>query len=213
MRRWHAGVKFYVYVHNRPGGRCFYIGKGSRGRAWTTGSRNKHWRAIVASCGGFETRIVDEFDDESAALAAEVELLELAVQMGAALSHKTAGGEGGSGLKKSAESIEKTAAFNRGKRRSPDAVARTALGNRGQKRTDEAREYMRRAQIGATMSPEAKAKVRAALTGRPVSAETRAKIAAAHRGKKLTAEHKAKLAAAKRGKPWPAARRSASGAV
>ena len=43
---------FYVYVHRTADtGRIFYVGKGTKNRAWTKGSRNLHWRNIVNKHG------------------------------------------------------------------------------------------------------------------------------------------------------------------
>ena len=43
---------FYVYVHRTADtGRIFYVGKGTKNRAWTKGSRNLHWRNIVNKNG------------------------------------------------------------------------------------------------------------------------------------------------------------------
>jgi hypothetical protein len=43
---------FYIYSHiKKTDGKCFYIGKGSGNRAFTTYSRNRHWKKIVNECG------------------------------------------------------------------------------------------------------------------------------------------------------------------
>ena len=110
----------------------------------------------------------------------------------------------------SAESIAKTAAFNRGRKKSPESIEKTANGNRGQKRSDEVRAKIRASILGRHASPETRAKMSAAMKGRrpgtagkPVSEATRAKLRAAHLGMKRSPETCARIAAAKRGKPRP----------
>jgi hypothetical protein len=44
-------TRFYVYVHLKPDGTVFYVGKGCKRRAWSHHLRNKHWKSIVAKHG------------------------------------------------------------------------------------------------------------------------------------------------------------------
>ncbi len=82
----------------------------------------------------------------------------------------TVGGEGRSGFRPSAESVERTAAWHRGRKRDPQAVARTAAAIRGCKRSE-----------------AHKAAISAARRGKPRSAETKAKLSAARRGVSVNA--------------------------
>lgn len=42
---------YYVYAHTKPDQTVFYIGKGTKGRAWSTHGRNTHWQRTVAKYG------------------------------------------------------------------------------------------------------------------------------------------------------------------
>lgn len=70
-----------------------------------------------------------------------------------------------------------------GVKRSRDSVERTAAAHRGAKRSDETRARIREARAKqAPMSAEGRAKVSAALAARVISDETRAKLSAARKG-------------------------------
>lgn len=49
---------FYVYLHKKPNGEVFYVGKGTKNRAWSKHNRNPLWNAIVKKHGAFEVEIV-----------------------------------------------------------------------------------------------------------------------------------------------------------
>lgn len=44
-------TRFYVYLHLKPNGEVFYVGKGSKNRAYSKNLRNKHWLNIVKKHG------------------------------------------------------------------------------------------------------------------------------------------------------------------
>lgn len=44
-------MSYYVYAHTKPDETVFYVGKGTRGRAWATHGRNTHWHRTVAKYG------------------------------------------------------------------------------------------------------------------------------------------------------------------
>lgn len=72
-----------------------------------------------------------------------------------------------------------------GVKKSRDSVERTAAAHRGVKRSDETRARIREARARqAPMSAEAMAKVSAALAARVISDETRAKLSAAGKGRR-----------------------------
>lgn len=66
---------YYVYLHTRPDGVVFYVGKGRIKRAWSTRNRNPHWAAVVAKYGGFKVEIVAQGLSEKAAIEAEANLI------------------------------------------------------------------------------------------------------------------------------------------
>ena len=87
---------YYTYAHFRKSetnGKPFYIGKGSKNRAWSTVSRTKHWHRTVAK-HGLRVEICAEFEIEADAYQAECDLISEWIANGAKLTNLTAGGEG-----------------------------------------------------------------------------------------------------------------------
>jgi predicted GIY-YIG superfamily endonuclease len=84
-----------VYVHRKAtDGRVFYIGIGSRNRAMAKSHRNAEWNK-VASEHGCVVQVIDVYDKPEEAKQAEVEFIDLAKQLGAELTNRSPGGEGG----------------------------------------------------------------------------------------------------------------------
>ena len=44
---------YYVYVHKKPDGKIFYVGKGKNKRAWSISDRNNLWKKIVSKYGKY----------------------------------------------------------------------------------------------------------------------------------------------------------------
>ena len=71
--------RFYVYVHKDMNGNIFYVGKGTRDRAWKSKDRARHhvWHRYIKKLNGkYEIEIVKEGLEEEKALALEEELIE-----------------------------------------------------------------------------------------------------------------------------------------
>lgn len=66
---------FYVYAHTKPGGEIFYIGKGTRRRAWSKSGRNKYWHNVINKYGYEVTVLADELQ-ENEAIEEEAKLIE-----------------------------------------------------------------------------------------------------------------------------------------
>jgi hypothetical protein len=86
---------FYVYMHCKPDGTLFYVGKGSGKRARDFASRNQHYKNIVAQYGR-ENILVSVIPCESDAHACsqEIQLIKAFREIGYELVNKTDGGEG-----------------------------------------------------------------------------------------------------------------------
>ena len=68
--------RFYVYEHLKPNtGEVFYIGRGTKNRAYQTRSRNNHWTNIVNKYG-LEVNIVYKNLTSSEANQKEIELID-----------------------------------------------------------------------------------------------------------------------------------------
>ena len=168
-------LKFYVYIHMRPDGTPFYVGKGTHIRAFTFRRRNRHHASIVAKHGA-QNILVDlmECPSEAEALQAEIECIALLRGAGVELCNVTDGGEGVVGLRhsdetkyllsllaqaqprqpRSEETKAKIGAANKinltGHKQSAETIARRsatlrALQLSGRKHSDETRAKMREA--------------------------------------------------------------------
>jgi hypothetical protein len=90
----------YVYEHWRPDLNLpYYIGKGTRGRAWDMQARNRYHKRVTAALQRLGLRprvlIVATFATDQAALAHEVQRIAYWRRRGAPLTNQTAGGESG----------------------------------------------------------------------------------------------------------------------
>lgn len=92
---------FYTYIHTKPNGDIFYVGKGTHRRAWKTHRRNSHWKSIVQKHGSFSVQILANWETEQEAFSHEMLLINCFKDMGYLLANKTNGGEGASGYKHS----------------------------------------------------------------------------------------------------------------
>ncbi len=106
--RSHAG--FYVYMHSRPCGELFYVGKGTGRRAWdlAPSRRIRHHRNIVEK-HGISAILVEIIPcaSEDQAFELEREHIARARECGARLCNIVDGGQGASGRKFSADQLER----------------------------------------------------------------------------------------------------------
>ena len=130
--------QFYTYIHSRPDGTPFYIGKGCEKRSHHFYKRNKYHNSIVAKYGK-ENIIVSIFYCESEEQSHKDEIQQIAQlrNEGYRLANLTDGGEGSSGLIASVETREKMSASQRGKKRPSEVILKISEKNKGKKRTIE----------------------------------------------------------------------------
>lgn len=90
--------QFYAYVHARPDGRIFYVGKGHGARSKNLVGRNMYHRNVVDKHGA-ENILVGEITCSSEEIAFELErgLIKCLKRAGVKLTNMTDGGEGTSG--------------------------------------------------------------------------------------------------------------------
>lgn len=221
---------FYAYIHARPDGTPFYIGKGRGRRATDFVARNAHHKNITAKYG-IKNILVSkhECSSEEFAFALEVGMIKCFKRMGVTLVNMTDGGEGPCGAIVSAETRAKMSASRTGKKLPPHSDERRAKnsaskkgkpghlhtpesraklianhkGMTGLKHSEESRIKIGLASKGYVHTDEARAKMSAAQQGRiyvAPSDEARAKMSAAGKGRAKSESHRAKISAANKGK-------------
>jgi hypothetical protein len=174
----------YVYLHCKPDGCPFYVGKGSGRRAYRVANknRNRFHQGMVKRYGADKIGVhIFGCDSPESAFQLERKLIAALRAKGYRLSNFNDGGEGSANP--SPATRAKMAAAKLGRPMAPEIRAKIAATLRGKPKT-----------------PEHVAKVSASLTGRAQSPEAAANNAAARRGIKQTEDHVAKKAAANRGK-------------
>lgn len=141
----------YVYLHARPCGEVFYVGKGTGRRAyWFNKNRSIHYRRLVAKIGPASVSVtVLPCEDDRHALEMERDIIELLKKAGHRLVNKTDGGEGVPGYTHTAETRAKISAANIGRKLSAAH-----------------REKMSEAHRGRVFSLVTRQKISQALTGR-----------------------------------------------
>lgn len=133
-------TRFYVYEHWRlDRDECFYVGKGSGGRAYNMNNRNAHHRAIMGKLSregsGMEVRMVATGLTEDDAFSLEIERIAFWREAGADLANHSNGGEGKTGPH-SVEHKLKISAANTGKKikqHQKDAVSASNMRRKGSK--------------------------------------------------------------------------------
>jgi group I intron endonuclease len=100
---------FYTYLHCKPNGDPFYVGKGYKSRAYEfKNNRNTHYLRTIKKYGKENILIyIFECISESQALNDEIQQISQLKQDGYELVNLTDGGEGCSGLKHSEETKQK----------------------------------------------------------------------------------------------------------
>lgn len=208
-------TQFYVYLHCKPNGDPFYVGKGDRKRSKQFTMRNFMHSNITAKYGRENINVFAfPCGSEQDAFDGEMQTIAQLRREGYTLANFTDGGEGGTGhtgpvhTDEAKESIRSKAIA---RSLTPDKIAarNVRLAIREQiayelSLTADARKAERYAKQGAdrrggkmpAQSAEVRAKRAAARVGKTHSAETKAKMSSAHVGRvrgPQTPEHKAKL--------------------
>ena len=166
--------EFYTYLHCKPNGDPFYVGKGTgkRSHMFANSKRNQHHKRIVAKYGRSNIGIfIFSCKSESQAHADEIQQIAQLRRDGYELANICDGGEGFSGLVFSPEHRANLSKSHMGKKNphpgykhSPEACAKMSEARKGDKNKS----------FGKKMSPETKAKLLATHEGISWSKEHRA---------------------------------------
>lgn len=199
---------FGAYIHARPNGEAFYVGKGAIRRAHNLNRpRNPHHGNIVAKYG--KENVLVSFipcSTESIALELEIGLIKTFIRNGVKLTNMTSGGDGVSGLVHSDETRAKIRKKRATQQFLPETRAKLSAARAGKALTAEHRANLSSAAKGRKFTDEHRANIAIARKGRIITDETKAKTSAALKGNKnslgniQTAEHKAKISAANKGR-------------
>lgn len=152
-----------VYIHTLNSGRIFYIGIGSKRRAYSRYSRNRHWNNIVDDHKDYKVHVILEGLSSSEACAFEIFLIS---HVGLEnLANISIGGEASAqGMKHSEETKFKMSINSAA--RNPEFKKKLSLrmsgcGNPmyGVNHSEDARNKIRNARIGSKASEETKLKM------------------------------------------------------
>ena len=92
--------QFYTYLHCKPNGDPFYVGKGCKRRAYKFNKRNPHHSNLIKKYGVTNILIyIFNCDSEEQAFSDEIRQITQLRKEGYLLANKTDGGEGTSGRK------------------------------------------------------------------------------------------------------------------
>jgi hypothetical protein len=159
-------MSFCAYIHCRPDGTPFYVGKGNAARVKRMNRPNNPYHTNIVTKYGKENILTAKMECSSEDIAFDLErgLIKRLRATGLRLANFTDGGEGVSGLKMSDEARQKMREAKLGK---PLSI--------------EHKEKIRIASTGKILSAESRDKVRQARLGKPFSQEHKDKLSAARR--------------------------------
>lgn len=173
--------QFYTYLHCKPDGTPFYVGKGHDKRAFLIKRNNSGHKKIVNKYGKENIKVfVFPCENEDQALDDEMHQILQLRQSGCDLVNTTLGGRGATGYRHTNESKE---------------IIRKYAKEHYLKRTIKLEEYQR----GKPKSDETKRKIAQAQLGvpkGPMHENTRRGLYLANFGKPLSEEHRNKVAKA-----------------
>jgi hypothetical protein len=181
----------FAYIHCKPDGTPFYVGKGALRRVKYLGERNPHHQAVVKKHGK-ENILIGMFDCSSSSIAYDLErgLIKCLKRSGVQLTNFTDGGEGGVNPTLETRQRLSIAAKKRGVSEACH-IAKVA-SKKGKSLSDEHKTKVANSMKGIVFSEEHKANIRVSAKKRGMSKETQEKGWAASRGRVQSLEEKEK---------------------
>lgn len=206
-------MQFYTYLHCKPNGDPFYVGKGCGGRSHDFhNGRNQYHKNIVLKYGRKNILVyVFNCDSEDQAISDEIQQIAQLRREKIHLANLTDGGDGISGWRHTEESLAKLKAALTGKKKHPisdahkTAISNSLIGNKhllGKSPSLETRRKISESSTGRLHSEESKEKMSLAQMGnqhwlgKKHSDETKMKMSLYGKGRPKSDEHKRKLSVA-----------------
>ena len=185
----------YAYIHCKPDGVPFYVGKGALRRAKYLGERNPHHQATVKKYGK-KNILVGMLECSSSKIAFELEsgIIKCLISSGIKLTNFTAGGDGGRSPCDETRMRLSEAAKKRGVSKACHD-ARVAAKT-GKPLSDAQKKKQSDAMTGKVFSDEHKRNISLSAKKRGMSQDILEKAWAASRGRVQSAEERAKRGAA-----------------
>lgn len=165
---------YYVYIHKKvSNGKVFYVGKGSKNRAYDKHKRSDYWKSIVKK-HGLIVEIVESGYQDWYASEREKDLILFYGREN--LCNMTNGGDGASGYRFSYEQKLKLSKAKKGVKKTDLMRLNMSAAKKGMKHNDISKENMRKSQIGRKHSEETKAKIGISNKGKIITFEMRESI-------------------------------------
>lgn len=185
----------FAYIHCKPTGVPFYVGKGALRRAKYLGDRNQHHQNIVKKYGKSNI-LIGTIECSSAEIAYDLEagIIKCLRRSGVELCNLTAGGDGGKSPTEETRKRLSEAAKKRGVSQACQ-LAKVAA-KKGKPLSEEQKKKQSKAMTGIVFSQEHRKNISISAKKRGVSATTLAKAHAASRGRIQSPEERAKRGAA-----------------
>lgn len=165
---------YYTYAHYKPDGTIFYIGKGSKNRAYSKSGRNDYWHQTVKKHKSFLVKILALWETEEEAFQHEIVLIDSFKFIQIKLVNMSLGGEGFSGL----------TAWNKGKQLSEEHKEALSKSHKNKPWTEKQRVSQNNAKQKQSQS------LKIAMARPETKEKHRIAVSLAKKGKKQTEEQK-----------------------
>lgn len=134
---------YYVYEHTRPNSDIsFYVGKGTKNRAYHNYGRNEFWHRVVNKHNGFNVRFIAKDIDEELAYLIEEERIDQLKRLKIKLVNLTSGGKCPNWIRVSRKTRQKISKIHKNVPKSDEWKRKVSVANTGKKRTLAIRQKM-----------------------------------------------------------------------
>ena len=185
-------VPRFAYVHCRPDGTVFYVGKGALRRAKNLSERNEYHKRVVAKHGR-KNILIGMLECSTGDIALELErgLIKCLRRSGVKLTNATDGGEKGTEII-SEETKRKLSEAAKKRGVSEACRAATVAARKGKPLSEEQRRKQSEAMKGIVFSEEHRANISASAKKRGMPLEVLAAAHSANKGRVQPPEERAK---------------------